>query len=252
MEPVSRELLGEPAEHDKRKRELRWGTRGSMCVNLDKGAWHDREANRGGGVLDLIQWKAGLDKPEAVAWMRERGHLQDQPPPADKSKPRPKFVHAYDYTDAAGTLLFQVVRYEPKDFRQRRPGEREGQWIHNMDGVERVPYRLPQLLAAIPLRRGGLCGGRGEGVRRPCGAGAGGDVLARRRDEVAGGVSPVVRRRRRGAAAGRGRAGPLARRRRRRCASGPRPHGAHAGAAQPPREGRSGRLDRGGRDRGRP
>ena len=27
----------------------------------------------------------------------------------------------YDYTDETGELLFQVVRYAPKDFRQRRP-----------------------------------------------------------------------------------------------------------------------------------
>src|SRR5262249_55246466 len=27
----------------------------------------------------------------------------------------------YDYHDEGGTLLYQVVRFEPKDFRQRRP-----------------------------------------------------------------------------------------------------------------------------------
>src|SRR6266550_4683952 len=32
-----------------------------------------------------------------------------------------KLVAAYDYTDETGRLLFQVCRFKPKDFRQRRP-----------------------------------------------------------------------------------------------------------------------------------
>jgi putative DNA primase/helicase len=51
----------------------------------------------------------------------------------------------YDYVNEHGKLIFQVVRYEPKDFRQRRPDGRGG-WIWNMDGVRRVLYRLPDLL----------------------------------------------------------------------------------------------------------
>jgi hypothetical protein len=53
----------------------------------------------------------------------------------------------YDYLDENGGLLFQVVRYEPKSFLQRRP-DNIGDWIWNLDGVRRVLYRLPQLLAA--------------------------------------------------------------------------------------------------------
>jgi hypothetical protein len=32
-----------------------------------------------------------------------------------------RIVKTYDYTDVDGSLIFQVCRYEPKDFRQRRP-----------------------------------------------------------------------------------------------------------------------------------
>lgn len=38
-----------------------------------------------------------------------------------------RFVCSYDYKDIDGTLLFQVVRYEPKTFKQRRPNG-NGQW----------------------------------------------------------------------------------------------------------------------------
>jgi hypothetical protein len=60
-------------------------------------------------------------------------------------KQRATIEKAYDYLDEAGALLFQVVRYIPKDFRQRRPNGHGG-WIANLEGVRRVPYRLPDLI----------------------------------------------------------------------------------------------------------
>lgn len=58
-----------------------------------------------------------------------------------------EIVKTYDYRDADGKLLSQAVRYNPKDFKQRRPSG-NGRWIWNLKGVERVLYRLPELLAA--------------------------------------------------------------------------------------------------------
>lgn len=62
---------------------------------------------------------------------------------------RRQIVAAYDYRNEQGTLLFQAVRYDPKGFTQRRP-DGNGGWIYNLDGVPRVLYRLPELLAADP------------------------------------------------------------------------------------------------------
>jgi hypothetical protein len=49
--------------------------------------------------------------------------------------------------------VFQVCRYDPKDFRQRRrprpddpPDQIKGGWVWSVKGVRPVPYRLPQLL----------------------------------------------------------------------------------------------------------
>lgn len=50
----------------------------------------------------------------------------------------------YDYTDEDGNLLFQVVRYSDKSFKQRRP-DGKGGWIWSLKDVRRVPYRLPGL-----------------------------------------------------------------------------------------------------------
>lgn len=52
----------------------------------------------------------------------------------------------YDYLDEEGDLLFEVVRFSGKRFRQRRPDGRAGR-IWKMDGVRRVLYRLPELSA---------------------------------------------------------------------------------------------------------
>lgn len=53
-------------------------------------------------------------------------------------------VATYGYTDEHGEVLFEVVRFHPKDFRQRRPN---GEW--GIEGVRRVLYRLPRVLTAV-------------------------------------------------------------------------------------------------------
>lgn len=56
-----------------------------------------------------------------------------------------KIIATYDYVDENGKLLYQVVRFSPKDFRQRRP-DGKGGWIWKVGGVTKVPYRLPDIL----------------------------------------------------------------------------------------------------------
>lgn len=59
----------------------------------------------------------------------------------------PRILAEYEYTDETGQVLYQVLRYEPKNFRQRRPDSKGG-WIWNLNGTRRVLCRLPELLAA--------------------------------------------------------------------------------------------------------
>jgi hypothetical protein len=60
-------------------------------------------------------------------------------------------IAVYDYRDELNQLLYQVLRHEPKRFTQRRP-DGKGGWLYKLDGVRRVLYRLPELLAAPPGR----------------------------------------------------------------------------------------------------
>ena len=105
------------------------------------------EGDNGGAVLHC---HAGCEPAAVVAALGLT--LADLMPPrtatAGKTKPngKPRIIASYDYRDEAGELLFQVVRYEPKDFRQRRP-KPGGGWDWSVKGVRAVPYRLPELLA---------------------------------------------------------------------------------------------------------
>jgi hypothetical protein len=57
----------------------------------------------------------------------------------------------YDYRDEQGALLFQVVRFVGKDFRQRRPDNADPSgWNWKLGETRRVLYNLPALLAADP------------------------------------------------------------------------------------------------------
>jgi hypothetical protein len=64
-----------------------------------------------------------------------------------EKKIRPRVVATYDYTDERGTLLYQVVRLDPKDFFQRKPNGKGG-WTRKLGEVRRVLYKLPEVIAA--------------------------------------------------------------------------------------------------------
>lgn len=70
------------------------------------------------------------------------------PPPKSSGSAKKKIVATYDYRDEHGDVLYQVVRYEPKGFRQRRPNGKGG-WDWKLGDTARVLYRLPEVLAAV-------------------------------------------------------------------------------------------------------
>ncbi len=78
--------------------------------------------------------------------------------PTNCNRARRRIIATYDYHAADDTLLYQTVRYEPKDFRQRRPNGNGG-WTWDLEGVQRVLYRLPALLVADPAAPVYVCAG---------------------------------------------------------------------------------------------
>lgn len=150
------------------------GKNESFQVRPTTGRWRCySKCQRGGDILDLEAELPGGDRDfqtRKAAVFRLVGrtappneHRPDRiltdPPiaaPTEPTEPKPtagtlKEVERYAYVDPDGRLLYEVVRYlKPdggKDFRQcRRDGRNGVDW--NLEGIERVPYRLPELLKA--------------------------------------------------------------------------------------------------------
>jgi len=78
--------------------------------------------------------------------------VRDLFPPGSSNGKR-REVATYPYTDETGELLFEVVRFLPKDFRQRRPdGHGSVVWKLGKD-TRRVVYRLPAIVEAVSSGR---------------------------------------------------------------------------------------------------
>jgi putative DNA primase/helicase len=111
--------------HEDRHPSARWNPANHL--------WCCDACKAGGGWRDLAV-RLGVDLPSAGDLLAE--------------------VEAvYDYRDAEGRLRFQVLRKRGKSFACRRPLPGGG-WAWNLAGVERVLYRLPEVLAAV--RAGGI------------------------------------------------------------------------------------------------
>ena len=134
---VATELLGKP-DH-KSQDCLRWGTRGSFKLDLPKGVWHDKEANVGGGVLDLVMREIGCDKAGALHWLESKGFLK----PSERTGPK-----RYVYRDAEGKVLYAKVRLDLPDRKYTFQHPVGDGWRAGRGGIGAVPYRLPELIAA--------------------------------------------------------------------------------------------------------
>lgn len=110
--------------------------RASLSINLLKRVWICHAGGQcGSGKIDAI-----FEKLEGRPMNR----------PARKPEPR-AIVDQYRYEDEEGVPLYEVVRFRPKHFAQRR---RVGSnWHWNLDGIRRVPYRLPELREAVNAGR---------------------------------------------------------------------------------------------------
>jgi hypothetical protein len=127
----------------------------SLRVNVEKQTWFCDPCGVGGGILDLIAKLDGITAGEVM----KRTALANEPALEEPRAPSParqngakggapgKIVKTYSYTDELGKELFQVCRMEPKTFRQRHL-DAGGEWVWSMDGVRRVLYNLPAVLAA--------------------------------------------------------------------------------------------------------
>jgi uncharacterized protein DUF3631/CHC2-type zinc finger protein len=98
-------------------------------------SWSCHDCEVGGSVIDWLMREKNISAADAMRELSGGRNGSSEP------------VAVYDYTDASGKLIYQVCRFEPKDFRQRRP-DGNGGFIWNTEGVERVLYHLPSVIKA--------------------------------------------------------------------------------------------------------
>ena len=105
----------------------------------------------------LIKCFAGCS-PESITQaigLSLKDLFHDQDPVASShhsDKIKPSIDRTYDYTDEFGNLIYQNVRFIPKDFRLRKPAP-NNKWSWNLNGTQRTIYKLPETLESIALER---------------------------------------------------------------------------------------------------
>jgi hypothetical protein len=115
-----------------------------LCVEIDvvQQLFHCHDCGVGGTIID---WLMIENKQTAAQVMKSLASAA--PEAANVSSVATKVSAIYDYLNESREMVYQIVRYEPKTFRQRHSDGRGG-WIWSMDGVTRVLYNLPDVLAS--------------------------------------------------------------------------------------------------------
>jgi Protein of unknown function (DUF3631)/CHC2 zinc finger len=138
-----------------------------FAINTKKQVFNCRGCGAKGDVIELVQVLDGVDFNTACTVLagpqpkKANGHDKDKAKDGSKKV----IVGTFEYLDAAGAVVFVKDRIQfqkadgsfvlkdgkpDKVFRQRRPDpDHPGKWIHNVDGVPVIPYRLPEVIEAI-------------------------------------------------------------------------------------------------------
>jgi hypothetical protein len=98
----------------------------------------------------VVKCFAGCGQADVIGELKKRGLWPSKSNGFDGHQ-RKKQIAAYPYTNEEGQLLYEVIRYQPKAFSQRRPNGNG--WVWSVQGIRRVPYRLPELVEAISEER---------------------------------------------------------------------------------------------------
>jgi hypothetical protein len=111
----------------------------SLSVDFETGQFKCFGCEKKGSIFDFYMERCGVGFKEAKeALAKDAGIVIEA---------QRRIVQTYDYKDESGKLLFQTVRYEPKDFMQRRP-DGKGGWMYKLSDTRLVPYNLPEVLTA--------------------------------------------------------------------------------------------------------
>jgi hypothetical protein len=125
---IAKHLLGEPNKDLSTNAEWRYGTKGSLAVEVDgdrAGQWYDHEQEVGGGLVALINREKGFTNGEAWAWLKAEVGIE--------MGSKWTITGSWVYRDRGGQPLYRVVRRDaegkPKRIHQERYDQATGQFI---------------------------------------------------------------------------------------------------------------------------
>ncbi len=114
-----------------------------VTVNPLKQIFYCNDCKVGGSIIDWLAIEQNRPATEVLKDLAGKiGGTEETKP---QSQAKAQIVATYDYTDEKGELLYQVLRMEPKSFRQRQPDDNGG-WKWTMEGATRVLFNLPKVL----------------------------------------------------------------------------------------------------------
>ena len=116
----------------------------SMELFPDQGTGYCHGCKKRFDSIDLWAYFNNCSVSDAIKQLKEQFNLGDGP----HTKQPSRIVSVYDYKGQDSTLIYQVLRKEPKAFIQRRPDGNNG-WKYDLQGIEPLPYRLPEIMAAM-------------------------------------------------------------------------------------------------------
>lgn len=124
----------------------------SFSVDVEKGVWCCHAGCGGGSVIDLVARFEGKNPKDLLRSEGQQSKWTPPPAPqpkpkapADPNAPKPTIDKIYPYHNSFGEEVYQAIRLKPKSFRQRH-SDGKGGWAWSMEGVERVLYRLPEVI----------------------------------------------------------------------------------------------------------
>ena len=117
----------------------------SLAVDPIKNYFKCFACDARGDVFKWVQLTRNCDFKAALKLLADRAGVEL--PKSEKASGKQP-VDKYGYTDEAGKLLYEVLRYYPKGFSQQRPDGKGGS-IRNLEGVPRVLFGLPEVLQAV-------------------------------------------------------------------------------------------------------
>ena len=88
---IAEALLGVPNKALSTKHTSRWGSKGSLKLELrgtKRGIWHSKESDEGGDLLALIRQQHGCGFTDAVAWARGQTGLPAELPDNETDRAR--------------------------------------------------------------------------------------------------------------------------------------------------------------------